>query len=217
MKLVIGNKTYSSWSIRPWVLMKHFNIPFEEILVKLDLPETSAEIRKFSPSGKVPALIDGDAVIWESLAIMEYLNEQFPGKKMYPADSLDRAYARSIANEMHGGFADMRKHLSFHAKKRFDNFDWSVAKKDIERVKTIWTEALERSGGPFLMGEFSIADAMYVPVVGRFQTYGVSLQGELEDYSDRILNLPAVQEWYQGALLEDFVAPDHEAMSQGFI
>lgn len=217
VQLVIGNKTYSSWSMRPWVLMKHFEIPFDEILVKLDMPETSAEIRKYSPSGKVPALIDNGHVIWESLAIMEYLNEQYPGKKMYPQDSLERAYARSLANEMHGGFADLRKYLSFHSKKRFDNFDFTPAQKDIDRVKAIWLEALGKSGGPFLMGDFSIVDAMYVPVVGRFITYGVPVGGEVEDYTDRILNLPAVQTWYQDALLEDFVAPDHEAMSKGFI
>ncbi len=217
MKLVIGNKTYSSWSMRPWVLMKHFEIPFEEILIKLDLPETTQEILRYSPSGKVPALIDGSAVVWDSLAIMEYLYEQYPGKKMYPQDSLERAYARSLANEMHSGFADMRKHLSFHSKKRFENADLAPAQKDIDRVKAIWLEALGKSGGPFLMGDFSIVDAMYVPVVGRFITYAVPVYGEVEDYMDRILNLPAVQQWYQDALLEDFVAPDHEAMSKGFI
>jgi len=217
MKLVIGNKTYSSWSMRPWILMKHFDIPFEEILVKLDLPETQEEILKYSPSGKVPALIDNDFTVWESLAIMEYLNEQFPGKKMYPLDSHDRAYARSIANEMHGGFADLRKHLSFHAKKKYEDVDLTAAKKDIERVKIIWLESLARSGGPFLMGDFTIADAMYAPVAGRFVTYSVPMDGEVEDYVDRVMNLTAVREWYKGADLESFVAPAHEAMSKGFI
>lgn len=210
MKLVIGNKTYSSWSLRPWLLMRHFGIPFEEILIKLDLPETSAEIRRYSPAGKVPVLIDGDLAIWESLAIMETLHERFPEKQMYPADPRRRARARSLANEMHSGFANLREHLSFHAKKSFPGHDLTPAMADINRIRQLWTESLTASGGPFLLGGFSIADAMFAPVVGRFVTYHVPREGLVGDYCDRIMALPAMREWYDGARAEDFIAPDHE-------
>lgn len=210
LKLVIGNKTYSSWSMRPWILLKHFQIPFEEILVKLDLPGTTAEILKFSPSGKVPALLDGPLVIWESLAIMEYLNEKFPGKGMYPADTAARALARSMSNEMHSGFSKLREHLSFHAKKEFKNFDHTAARTDIDRVLKLWATALDKSGGPFLCGEFGVVDAMFSPVAGRFKTYGVKTEGVCAEYASRLMSLPAMREWYAGAQAEDFVAANHE-------
>jgi len=210
MKLVIGNKTYSSWSLRPWLLMKHFSIPFEEILIKLDQPGTTSEILKYSPSGRVPALIDGDLIVWESLAIMEYLNEKFPDRGMYPEKIEPRAIARSMSNEMHAGFNRLREHLSFHAKKRLSEFDYSPAQKDILRIQQLWSHSLKLTGGPFLCGEFGIVDAMYAPVVGRFQTYGVPLQGALAKYAERILSLPAMREWYIGAAHEDFIAADHE-------
>ncbi|WP_408098148.1 glutathione S-transferase family protein [Peredibacter sp. HCB2-198] len=209
MKLIIGNKTYSSWSLRPWVLMKHFNISFEEILVKLDMPETKQEIAKYSPSGKVPALIDGDLVIWESAAIMEYLNEKFPEKKMYPQDLKQRAIARALSMEMHAGFGKMRERLSFNVKKSYQNFDFGFALADIDRVKSLWMEQLKKSGGPFLFGEFSIVDAMYAPVVGRFVTYGVPVEGAVKSYCETMMNLSALKEWYAGAMQEDFEAADH--------
>lgn len=210
MQLIIGNKTYSSWSLRPWLLLKHYGISFSETLVKLDRPETTAEIKKFSASGRVPCLIDGDLTVWDSLAIMEFLNEKFPKFQMYPADIAARARCRAVVSEMHSGFADMRNHLSFHAKKRFSGYDLKPAAADIARVQEIWSEALKSSGGPFLFGAFSIADAMYAPVCGRFQTYGVPLSAELQAYCDRILALPAMKEWYAGAEREDFVASRYE-------
>jgi len=209
MKLIIGNKTVSSWSLRPWLLMKHFNIPFEEILVKLDLPDTTANIKKYSPTGKVPALIDDDFVIWESAAIMEYLNEKYPEKKMYPEKINDRAVARSLSMEMHAGFSKMREILSFNVKKSHSNFNFGDAQSDIDRVKNIWTDQISKSGGPFLFGKFSIADAMYAPVVGRFKTYGVPVDGIVKVYCEAIMNLPAMKEWYEGAMNEDFVAALH--------
>lgn len=209
MKLIIGNKTVSSWSLRPWILMKHFNIPFEEILVKLDLPDTTANIKKYSPTGKVPALVDGPFVIWESAAIMEYLNEKYPEKKMYPSNIQDRAVARALSMEMHAGFSKMREILSFNVKKSYSNFNFGEAQSDIDRVKEIWKERLKISGGPFLFGEFSIADAMYAPVVGRFKTYGVPTDGLVKAYCEAIMNLPAMKEWYDGAMKEDFVASLH--------
>lgn len=202
MQLIIGDKTLSSWSLRPWLLMKHYGISFTERLVNLDQPGTTSEIKKFSASGRVPCLIDGELTIWDSLAIMEYLNEKFPKLQMYPEGISQRARCRAIVCEMHSGFSDMRRHLSFHAKKRFTNYDLKPAANDIARVQEIWNEALEKSGGPFLFGAFSIADAMYAPVCGRFQTYGVPLSGRLQMYCDRILALPAMKEWYAGAELE---------------
>ena len=210
MKLIIGNKTYSSWSLRPWLLMSYFELKFEEVLVRLDQPGTQAEILKFSPSGKVPALIDGEIKIWDSLAIMEYLNEKFPEKKMYPEDQAVRALARSVTSEMHSGFPGLRQHLSFHVKRKYDYFDVAPALTDIRRIRTIWSECLTRSGGPFLFGKFSIADAMFAPVVCRFNTYGVANSGVIRDYCESIMNLPALQQWYLDAQNEDFIAAEHE-------
>ena len=189
--------------------MKHFSIPFEEILIRLDLPDTTQNILRYSPTGKVPALIDGDLVVWESAAIMEYLSDKYPEKKMYPKDINDRALARSLSMEMHAGFSKMRGLLSFNLKKQHQNFDYSAANDDIERIKYLWTTQLKKSGGPFLFGEFSIADAMYAPVVGRFKTYSVSVEGEVKSYCESIMNLPAMKEWYKGGMAEDFDAEKH--------
>jgi glutathione S-transferase len=209
MTLVIGNKTYSSWSLRPWLLMKYFKIPFEEILIKLDTPTTTLDIQKYSPSSKVPTLIDEKLIVWESLAIMEYLNEKFPDLRMYPEDIAERALARSVSSEMHSGFLKIRQNMSFHAKRKFEDYDLSPALKEIERVKDIWTERLEESKGPFLFGEFSIADAMYAPMVGRFITYGVPTDGLVKEYCEDIMNLSAMKEWYDEANKEIFIAKDH--------
>jgi glutathione S-transferase len=202
MKLIIGNKTYSSWSLRPWLIMKHFDLPFEEILVKLDLPDTTANIKKYSPTGKVPALIDGDLVVYESMAILEYLNEKYPEKKMYPEDLKDRAKARSLCMEMHAGFSRLRENLSFNTKTSYTNFDVGVAADDVLRINEIFSSAK----GPFLFGEFGIVDAMFAPVAVRFKTYGLKTSG----YADRILELTAIQEWYAGAMKEDFIAANHK-------
>lgn len=196
--------------MRPWVLMKHFGIPFEEILVKLDLPDTTANILKYSPTGKVPALIDADFVVWESVAIMEYLQDKFPDKKLYPANVKERAMARALTMEMHAGFMQMREVLSFNLKKTYQNFDVGIAARDIERVKDIWTQQLDKSKGPFLFHDFSIADAMYAPIVCRFKTYGVKTEGKVKQYCESVLELPAVQEWYNGASREDFTAANHK-------
>lgn len=209
LKLIIGNKAISSWSLRPWILMKHFQIPFEEILIKLDLPDTTANIKKYSPTGKVPALIDDGLVIFESVAIMEYLNEKFPEKKMYPTDLKDRALARSLVMEMHAGFNNMREILSFNNKKFHKNFDYSKAQTDIDRMTAIWAELLKKSGGPFLFGEFSIVDAMFAPIPFRFQTYDVKLEGLANTYSENLLKLPAMKEWYKAGVAEAFVAENH--------
>ncbi len=210
MILVIGNKTYSSWSLRPWVAMTHFQIPFQEKLIKLGEPSTAEQIAKYSPSGWVPVLVDGDLTIWDSLAIMEYLNEKYPDKKMWPTEARLRARARAISNEMHSGFQAMRSIMSHHLKKKYTNFDWSGAKADVERVKEIWTTALRESKGPFLFGDFSIADAMYAPVVNRFITYGIPIEDNIKGYVEAVRNLPAHQKWIQDAMGEDFIVTKYE-------
>lgn len=211
MKLIIGNKRYSSWSLRPWVLMKHFGIPFEEKLIPLDQPGTRAEILHYSPSAKVPVLIDGDIHIWESLAIAEYLNEKFPDLNMWPESVRLRARARSIANEMHGGFSELRHHLSHDLQKRLDSFNSQPANADIGRIKEIWTECLNNSRGPFLFGTFSIADAMYAPVVNRFVSYGVPIEGQVKAYIQTMRALPAHQEWIVAGEREELRMPKYES------
>lgn len=207
--LVIGNKRYSSWSLRPWVLMKHFDIPFEEKLIALDQPDTEKNILKYSPSKKVPALVDADITVWESMAIMEYLNEKYPQKQMWPADTKKRALARSVANEMHSGFSTMRNIMSHDLQKTVPGFDYSAALTDVNRVMDIWRECLQKSGGPFLFGSFSIADAMYAPVVNRFITYDVKVDTDCAKYIIAMRELPAHKVWIEAGLAEKLVAPLH--------
>lgn len=209
MILVIGNKRFSSWSLRPWLLMKHFEIPFEEKLILLDQPETRSEIMKYSEAAKVPVLVDGHVRIWESMAIAEYLNEKYPEKKLWPADHAARAMARSISNEMHSGFSKMREVLSHDLQKHIPGFDYSAASTDVTRVQKIWTDCLQISNGPFLFGDFSIADAMFAPVVNRFITYDVKIEGAIQKYVSTIRNLPAHQAWIQAGLQETYKAPFH--------
>jgi glutathione S-transferase len=210
MKLIIGNKRYSSWSLRPWVLMKHFDIHFEEKLIPLDQPNTTTEILKFSPSNKVPVLIDGSVSVWESLAIAEYLNEKFVEKQMWPKDQKLRGMARAVSNEMHGGFLTMRNLMPHDLKKELKNFDASPAKADIERIQQIWRTSIELSGGPFLFGAFSIADAMFAPVVNRFVSYGVKVDKVCSAYIKTIRELSAHQMWIAAGLKEDLTMPRYE-------
>lgn len=209
MELIIGNKRLSSWSLRPWLAMKHFAISFEEILIPLDMPETTASILKYSPTAKVPVLIDGDMHIWDSLAIMEYMNEKYPEKQMWPKDVKARAHARSISAEMHSGFSDLRKYLSHDIQKNYSTFDSSPAKEDIERVKAIWTECLAKYKGPYLFGEFSIADAMFAPVCNRFVSYAVKLEGPVKAYVETMRGNPSHKEWITEGLKETYIADKH--------
>ena len=178
LKLVIANKLYSSWSLRPWMVLSAFNIPFEEIVIPLRVPESRGRILEFSPTGKVPALIDGEVSVWESLAIIEYLAEAFPDRAIWPRDGKARAHARSIANEMHAGFMPLRQTCPMHLGARFATPPLTEAlKASIDRVEDIWSEARNRfPGGPFLYGAFSAADAMYVPVVTRFETFQIPVR-----------------------------------------
>jgi glutathione S-transferase len=212
LTLVIGNKNYSSWSMRPWVAATAFGIPFTEVRLLLDQPDTAANIARFSHAGRVPVLLAGDMTIWDSLAICEYLAEQFPDKHMWPADVAARAMARSVVAEMHSGFAGLRTAMSMNIKASLPGRGRTAeAQADIGRVCEIWEECLSRFGHHnFLFGDFSIADAFYAPVVMRFKTYGVALAPALQAYCDRVQTHPAVARWIAEALAETEVAGKHE-------
>ncbi len=200
MTLVVGSKTFSSWSLRPWLLMKQADIPFNELVIALNQVSTREQIKRYSPSGRIPVLLHGEVRIWDSLAIAEYLHEQFPDKGLWPRKSEDRAIARSISAEMHSGFAAMRQQLSMNVTKRFPTPALTDdTQGDLKRVFDIWNDCLSRSGGPFLFGNFTIADAMYAPVTTRLTTYSIPLTGAIEKYVHSIAALPAMQEWIQTA------------------
>ncbi|WP_197338248.1 glutathione S-transferase family protein [Ralstonia solanacearum] len=212
MKLVIGNKNYSSWSLRPWLLARQAGIPFEEIRLHLGSEGFAAEIRRYSPAGRVPVLVDGDITVWDSLAICETLAERFPRAHLWPEDPKARAHARSICAEMHAGFANLRSQMPMNVTAMLPGLGWNVAvQRDVDRIAQIWTELRQKHAaeGPFLFGHFTVADAFYAPVVSRFATYGVRLPESAKTYADHILNLPAMQEWIEGARGErDFLADD---------
>ncbi|MBS0486206.1 MAG: glutathione S-transferase family protein [Proteobacteria bacterium] len=210
--LVVGSKNYSSWSLRPWLLLRQFGVAFDEIMLPLDTPEFYARIHDYSPTGRVPVLHDGDIRVWDSLAIAEYVNERWLGGRGWPRDHAARAFARSVSAEMHSGFPALRSELPMNCRKRVKDHPASKdAQADIERIKAIWREARERYGksGPFLFGTFGIADAMYAPVVLRFESYDVALDPDERAYSEAILALPALQEWL-AATVDEPLAPLHE-------
>lgn len=203
--LVIGNKNLSSWSFRPWLVMKESGIPFKEIQLPLDTPQFYQEITLYSPSGKVPTLIDGDLHIHESLAICEYLAEKFPSKQLWPKEVKARAVARAISSEMHASFVNLRKNMPMNFKDHLPGKGRTPeVLRDIERIQQIWKGLLSKSSseGPFLFGHFTIADAMFAPVVSRFRTYDVKLDPLSASYAKMMENLPAFQEWRQEAILE---------------
>lgn len=205
--LVIGNKNYSSWSLRPWLVLTHFGIPFDEILIPLRQPQSKEEILKHSPSGKVPVLKHKNLVIWESLAIGEYLADLFPKKQLWPKDPQAWAIARAISCEMHAGFMDLRKNCPMDVRSLKSIAPNEGVTRDINRITFIWKECRTNFGkkGEFLFGEFCIADAMFAPVVFRFNTYGVDLSGEAKKYFTAMLNLPAMQKWKDAAVKEPYV------------
>ncbi len=205
LTLVIGDKNISSWSLRPWLILKQAGIPFAERLIRLDRPETKAEIAKFSPSGRVPCLIDGDLSIWDSLAIAEYCAERFPEKGLWPEDARARAIARSVSAEMHSGFQGLRSLWTMNfAREGMRHVTYGID-GEIARVIEIWERCRRDFGrdGPFLFGRFSIADAMYAPVVSRFETYGpVKLPPLADEWRKTMWTLPAMREWGEGAKAE---------------
>lgn len=218
-ELFITNKNYSSWSLRPWVLMRQLELPFRERLSPLpvDGGDAGSSFRVFSPTGRVPCLHDGATIVWDSIAIAEYLAERHPG--VWPEESTARAWARSAAAEMHSGFATLRERCTMNCGLRVRLGEISPAlARDIARLAELWGEGLERFGGPFLAGAaFSAADAFYAPVAFRVQTYGLELGAAQSAYAARLRDLPAMRAWYADALAETWREPGHEAEVQGTI
>ncbi len=211
-ELIIGNKNYSSWSFRPWLAMKVKEIPFKETLSPFDEANDSAHFLAFSPTKKVPVLKHGDTTVWESLAILEYLADLFPEQGFWPQDRVARAWARAVSNEMHAGFADLRIECSMNMRREVRAIQVSDAvRRDVARIETIWAECLAASGGPFLFGEFSNADAMYAPVVNRLHRYELSRTSAVLAYSEAMTALPAWQEWEAAGKAEPWIVEADEA------
>src|SRR5262249_25991333 len=199
------------------LVLKHLGARFEEQVVPLDQPATAEQIRKFSPSGRVPVLIDGDTVVWDSLAICEYLNERFPERNLWPKDAKVRAMARSVSAEMHSGFTALREQLPMKFRETFPPKPLQPnVKADISRILQLWNDCRARfgTGGPFLFGSFTIADAMYTPVVSRFKTYAVPLEGSAAAYAEAIWSMPSVAEWLAAARAETYRMPRYEAAGE---
>lgn len=211
-KLVIGNKNYSSWSLRPWILLKQKNIPFEEQRIPLHTETTKAAISKESPSGKVPVYIENGLTIWDSLAICEYMAETYPEKNCWPADKKQRALARSVSNEMHSSFMTIRTTLFMNCRMQMVYKDITPKlEAELERVKQIWRDCRSQNpDGPFLFGAFTIADAMYAPMVIRFNAYGIETGATERDYIRTMLSVPALQEWMQQGKAEQEVLTQYE-------
>lgn len=213
LRLIIGNKNYSSWSLRPWLGMKVAEIAFEEMLIPLDAPDFKARLATFGGAGKVPLLIDGEIRVWESLAILEYLAEKFPAAGLWPPDAGVRAHARAVASEMHSGFAALRSQLPMNVARRVVSRPLDAgASADATRIQSIWSESRKQFGkdGPFLFGAFGAADAMYAPVVWRFHTYAVEVGLAARDYMIAMMELPAWNEWREAARREPSVLPHDE-------
>lgn len=220
LRLAIGNKNYSSWSMRPWVLMKQLGIEFEEVMVRFDGFEADSEfkraITKLNPAGRVPVLLDGDLAIWDTLAIAEYLAESFPDKQLWPADKLARARARSVCAELHSGFTALRGHFPMNIEASLPEVgarilsEQAPVQADLDRLDSMWGELLAASGGPLLFGEFTIADAFFAPVVMRLRSYGLPVSEPVQSYMDKVVSLEGVSEWIRDALAENDFLPFEE-------
>ncbi|MBI5910689.1 MAG: glutathione S-transferase family protein [Betaproteobacteria bacterium] len=217
LTLIIGNKNYSSWSLRPWLAMKVAGLAFDEKVIPLYEPGSREQVLKYSPAGKVPVLLDGDAAIWESLAILEYLAEKSPKAGLWPADPLARSHARVVANEMHGGFLPLRRNCPMNlwlpVKRRPVSDD---AMDDVRRIDALWSDCRARFGqkadigGPFLVGAIGAADAMYAQVVERLNSFGIQVSAASRAYMDAMMALPAWNEWRAAALKEPWVMQGNE-------
>ena len=216
MKLYIGNKNYSSWSMRPWVLLKQAGIPFEEVMVRFDAFSADSQFKQrlgpLSPAGRVPVLVDGDLVVWDTLAIAEYLAEQYPQHRLWPEATAARARARSICAEMHSGFQALRGACMMNIEASLPDIgglawrDKPALRADVARIVEMWSELLAEHGGPMLFGAFSVADAYFAPVCMRLKTYALPVPGAISAYVERVGALPGVRGWTDGALAEnDFI------------
>ena len=217
MHLVLGNKAYSSWSLRPWLLLRVAEIPFEEITLAIGTPRFQEKIIHLSPNKRVPALIDGELTVWDSLAIAEYLAERFPEKHLWPEGAAARAHARSVSAEMHSSFAALREHMTMNVRRVFTKrAHHPAALEDAKRVIAIWEDCRSRyaSTGPWLFGRFSIADAMFAPVVTRFRTYGVELPEASRHYADMVLQHEAMRDWYELAHKETEIIEKYELLDE---
>jgi glutathione S-transferase len=216
IKLVIGNKNYSSWSMRPWLALRAGAIAFDEIFIPLYTGEADKKrLLAYTESGKVPVLIDGDVTVWDSLAIIEYAAERFPQARLWPEDRASRAYARSISAEMHSGFAALRNECGMNLHRPVGAIPLSAqARADIARIQQIWTDCRKRYGksGPFLFGAFSGADAMFAPVVHRFRIYAIEVEPEVRDYMAAMTALPAFEEWTRAGLAETLIIDKFETV-----
>lgn len=205
--IYIGNKNYSSWSLRAWLMLKQTRTAFREVVVPIGRPTTRAEILRHSPSGKVPALAHDAVTVWESLAIGEYLAELFPDAKLWPEGQEARAHARAVSQEMHAGFLPLRQHFPMNMRSVFERAIIPEIQGDIDRITALWHDCRKQfgTGGPFLFGSFTIADAMFAPVVSRFRTFKVPLERETEAYAAAVIAWPAYQEWLAAARNEPMI------------
>lgn len=212
LTIVIGNKNYSSWSLRPWIVLAEFGFAFEEVVIPLDQENTKAEILAYSPSGRVPCLVDGATAVWDSLAIIEYLAELAPDKPIWPGDPKDRALARSLAAEMHAGFTALRSACPMNLKKTFPFRDWGgrAAAADVARFEQIVRDRSRRTEGPFLFGAFGAVDAMYLPLATRLRTYSWPMEGATRAYVDALHALEGFKRWHAAALEEHWIVPADE-------
>ncbi|OIP83868.1 MAG: glutathione S-transferase [Rhodobacterales bacterium CG2_30_65_12] len=211
MKLIIGNKKYSSWSMRPWLAMRVKGIAFEEQLIAFDFPAGNPEIKAATPAGKVPVLLDGDLVVWDSLAILEYLAERFARAGFWPDDRAARARARAMAAEMHSGFGALRAECPMNMARAVRPIEVSDgARRDVARLEQLWSEALAASGGPFLFGDFSNADAMFAPVVNRLEIYALSTHEAVARYTAAMKALPAWADWQAAGRTEPWIVDEEE-------
>ncbi len=211
MKLLIGNRNYSTWSLRPWLVLRHFDIPFEDEVLQLSGPGWRENLAARSPTAKVPVLIDDDLVVPETLAIIEYVADLFPDRAIWPAERKDRALARAAASEMHAGFSALRSHAPMNLRASHPGkVDLDAVRKDLHRVEELWGGLLARSGGPYLLGEFSAADAMFAPLATRLRTYELPVSDIAQRYVEAIYALPAFQAWLTLALQEPWVVDDDE-------
>ena len=221
MQLYIGNKNYSSWSMRPWVLMTQAGIPFDEVVLRFDAfspgSKFKTEVERLNPAGRVPVLVDAGLAVWDTLAIAEYLAERFPGRQLWPADVRARARARSVCAEMHSGFGALRSHFGMNIEAVLPEVGARVLaeqpelRDNVARIVAMWSELLAEHGGPMLFGAFGIADAFFAPVVMRFRTYAVPVPPPIAAYMERVIALPGVAAWIADALAEKDFLPFEEA------